>query len=246
MFGLLAWSLSAIAPAQSNSVADLELAITPPLAETLRPGSVGTLEIVITNHGPDTAGVNPTGPVIIASSDYLESMAGIGGRAVYFGGIDAPDSCEVHSSHIDPPPPQGPLYSSFIRFGPVPAGMTHSCRLQYALNPQLANTIIEVGWEVGSPVDSDPKPGNNAVGLVFTIGAEPAAVPVLSAAGTWMAACLFLLVALATRFRQLNAQVADSSGCRRENVPLHALSGKHPRKAALLRHFRSKNGGFRA
>lgn len=196
MAGLLLAAVSVSAIAQSGSVADLELVITPLLPTTLRPGSVGTLVLSVTNQGPDTAGISPSGPVIIVSSSYLESMAEIDGRVVYFDGIDGAGSCVVYTSHIDPPPPQGPLYSSLIRFGSIPVGATRSCQFQYALNPQVSDTIIELAWEVQSPVDSDPNPGNNVNVLIFTVGSQTSAVPGLSTLGKWIMICLFLLVGL--------------------------------------------------
>lgn len=176
------------AHAGTELVSDLELAIEPPLPETVEPGASGMLQFTITNHGPDDAGfaIDHAAPAVHSS---LIPERDDGGLDIYFFPPEPMDDCVMFAVVLDPRPPNTQvLWAYAIHFPPIPANETVTCSLRYLLDPVVTNQQVSVDWTALVFTETDPNPDNDVVDLNFNVGGvvppQPARpVPGLSIAG---------------------------------------------------------------
>lgn len=145
-------------------VSDLALEISPDRFADLVNNDTGFFELVLTNNGPDDAGVGS--PVSFPISINSEILFDNGTFNIGFSkNNDMPQKCIFIPTVIDPRPgdPPGIVYSFFIEA--IPAGESVSCFASFQIFDDLFASSIE--WRVVNPSDDDPEDSNNRENMNF-------------------------------------------------------------------------------
>ena len=189
-----------IIPTASAGVSDLTIEINPQSFNNLSAGDVGEFEVIITNNGPDEAGLDS--PVGFPISINTGILFGDGTSNVGFSrNLDISQDCIFLLTVTEPRPPDpiGVVYSFY--HDRIPANSSISCFARFQVfSDNVADTVE---WRVINPSDTDPDETNNRVNMNFF--GSPVSVPTLSLAG------LLILIGLMLVAIKVNQLVASEN-----------------------------------